>query len=122
MRVVIDTNVIVSAVLTESGTCARVLGCLRDGLITAIVDASVVAEYRSVLQRPRFAAIVSESMAVIDALAAAAEWCDSTLLAPPLPDPGDQCFADLACTARADALVLTPAELLVALRTRDDEL
>ena len=52
-RVVLDTNVIVSAVLAPSGTQASVLLLALTGRIALYVSPSVLAEYEEVLRRPR---------------------------------------------------------------------
>ena len=53
MKIVLDTNVIVSAVLSPHGPPAQVLGLALDGLITLCVDGRIEAEYREVLNRPK---------------------------------------------------------------------
>jgi hypothetical protein len=52
MRVVIDTNVFVSAVL--GGKLASVLGAWQAGRFTLVVSVEVVREYLEVLRRPKF--------------------------------------------------------------------
>src|SRR5579863_5304749 len=54
MRVVLDTNVVVSALLVPLGTQAAVLLlCLR-GEVAFYVSPPVLGEYEEVLRRPRF--------------------------------------------------------------------
>jgi predicted nucleic acid-binding protein len=55
MRVVIDTNVIVSALVTRSGNPARVLEAALTGTFTAVMDSRMIDEAREVLARPVFA-------------------------------------------------------------------
>lgn len=54
MRVVIDTNVMVSAVLSPRGTSARVLDILLDGELIILFDDRIMDEYRAVLSRKKF--------------------------------------------------------------------
>lgn len=54
IRAVLDTNVIVSAVLVPAGTQALVLLLAFRGAIELYVSAPVLAEYEEVLRRPRF--------------------------------------------------------------------
>lgn len=56
MRVVLDTNVIVSAYLTPSGTPARILTAWRAGRFDLVVSEALLAEYEEVLNRPRIRA------------------------------------------------------------------
>lgn len=51
-RVVLDTNVLVSAVL--GGRTAPVLAHWRAGLFTLVVTDAIVREYLTVLRRPKF--------------------------------------------------------------------
>jgi predicted nucleic acid-binding protein len=53
MRVVIDTNVMVSAVL--GGSVGAVLDHWRLGRFTLVVTDAIVREYLEVLRRPKFA-------------------------------------------------------------------
>jgi len=50
---VIDTNVVVSGLLTPNGPPARILDAILDGRVKMVYDARVLAEYRDVLRRPR---------------------------------------------------------------------
>jgi len=54
MRVVLDTNVIVSAALTEQGMCARIVDMLGGGIFDVCVDDRILAEYDAVVRRPEF--------------------------------------------------------------------
>ena len=65
---VIDTNVLVSAMLAvrpDSAT-VRVLEHLVNGDIVPMFNAEVVAEYREVLRRPKFGFSEDDIVAVID--------------------------------------------------------
>ena len=53
-RVVLDTNVIISARLVLSGTQATILSLALRGQIALYVSEPVLAEYEAVLRRPRF--------------------------------------------------------------------
>jgi putative PIN family toxin of toxin-antitoxin system len=53
IRVVIDTNVVVSAALVDEGIPASILDLAANKLILMIVSANILAEYEEVLHRPR---------------------------------------------------------------------
>ena len=53
IRVVIDTNVVVSANLVDEGPSAAILSLAIDKKIRMFVSAAVLAEYEEVLHRPR---------------------------------------------------------------------
>lgn len=54
MNAVLDTNILVSALLTPAGSCAQILDLIRDEVVQAYLDARVFAEYEDVLLDPRF--------------------------------------------------------------------
>ena len=101
---VIDTNVLVSAVLTPGGTCDRILRAAVDGKIRLAWNAPMVAEYRAVLLRPKFGL----STPTVSAVLAAFGPADQVSLrdGPPLPDPDDEVFL-AAALATDDKILVT---------------
>jgi putative PIN family toxin of toxin-antitoxin system len=65
IRVVIDTNVLVSALISRHGPNARVLDLVLADKIRPCVSEAVLNEYRGVLGRPKFRGL---SSSYIDAL------------------------------------------------------
>lgn len=127
MLAVVDTNVLVSALISPSGTPARLVEEIRCGSLTPVVSPAVLAEYETVLRRPRFdfpTDCVDDLLADMIGLAMVAhpEPIDATRL----PDPADAPFIALARHAgcaivtgnvrhfpkHAGVEVLTPAECL----------
>ena len=51
MRIVLDTNVIVSALLTPSGLPAKVLNSILEGTARIVYDNDILSEYINVLSR-----------------------------------------------------------------------
>ena len=105
MKVVVDTNVVVSAVFF-GGTPGRVLEAWRDGAVELVISAEVLDEYRRVGERleERFPGV---SLAPFVALVATnATFVDPDPLPEPVSrDPDDDPF--IACTAAGgrDAIV-----------------
>jgi putative PIN family toxin of toxin-antitoxin system len=54
MRAVIDTNILIRALLKPSGSVAPVLGKLGHGVFTALYSSELLQEIVEVLGRPRF--------------------------------------------------------------------
>lgn len=54
MRAVIDTNVLVSALLTPSGVPARLILAIRSRELIPVISPDILAEYAEVLNRSRF--------------------------------------------------------------------
>lgn len=105
MRIVLDTNVLVSALLNPNGAPAAVLAGVLSGGITLLLDNRILFEYEEVLNRPTFGFDIGETRALLDFLGAESE----NVLAPPvsieLADPGDTPFYEGAVSANARFLV-----------------
>lgn len=106
MRLVIDTNVILSALLKPGSVPSRALeAAWSSGRV--VYDARIAAEYRAVLARPKFRAIARADIEGFFARLAAdgeevgevATWTGT------LPDDDDRAFVEVALAGRADALV-----------------
>ncbi|PKM82264.1 MAG: putative toxin-antitoxin system toxin component, PIN family [Firmicutes bacterium HGW-Firmicutes-14] len=54
MKAVLDTNILVSALLSPSGNPAKVLDHVLNGNITICFDSRIIAENQDVLRRPKF--------------------------------------------------------------------
>lgn len=105
MRVVIDTNVLVSAMLSPHAPPAQVVRLMFQGDLLPLHDARILAEYREVLLRPKFGFDPDDVRTVLDAI----EWIGEAVFSRPLPvelpDPDDLPFIEVATSGRADALV-----------------
>lgn len=114
-RAVLDTNVLVSALISPGGSSAALLLELRAGAFELVVSPMLLAELAEVLARPRFHAYVTATE-----IAAFAELIEheSTIHEDPppgealCPDPDDQFLLDLARAAAVDALVSGDSHLL----------
>jgi len=105
VRIVLDTNVLVSGLLNPQGPPGRILDFVLAGKAVLLVDDRILDEYREVLTRPRFAFDAAEVATLLAFLAAESEWVIAT--GPPLTlsDPSDQPFAEVAIAAGAAVLV-----------------
>jgi putative PIN family toxin of toxin-antitoxin system len=54
MKIVLDTNIVVSGLLQSQGNPAQVLTLALAGAVQACHDERILAEYAEVLARPRF--------------------------------------------------------------------
>lgn len=105
MRIVLDTNVLVSAMLSGGGAPDMTLQLVLQGAVTLLADSRVLAEYDEVTARPLFAFDDAERRLLLDALAAIAEPVVAPPLRVALPDPEDRVFVEVAVAGRADAIV-----------------
>ena len=135
MKVVVDTNVLVSGFLNPYGPPGSIVGLAASGDLTLCYDARILAEYREVLLRPKFeldAAAADDFLAQIEA---EGEPVAAAPLPRHLPDRSDEPFLEVALSAGAECLVtgngthfpsrlclgmkvLSPAEFLEAFRKR----
>ena len=101
MKVVIDTNVFVSGLMTRGGTCSIILDLLSDGWFTAAVDDRIMNEYQRVCTEPRLSL---DSQAVGDFLHFLDEFAENVTATPlraDLSDPDDLPFLEVASEAQA---------------------
>lgn len=105
MRIVLDTNVLVSGVLNPHGSPGRCLDLILGGDLTLLFDDRLLAEYRDVLLRPRFGFVAADVVALIDYLVAEGHSISAPPLDSRLPDPDDLPFLEVAVAGNADALV-----------------
>lgn len=105
MRVVLDTNVVVSAMLTGGGAADFAVQLVLQGEATLLADSRILAEYDDVTARPRFGFPEVECRVFLDVLAEVAEPVLARPLRLALPDPDDRVFVEVAIAGAADAIV-----------------
>lgn len=104
MRIVLDTNVLVSGLLSK-GRPFEVLSSCVTGLHTPLLDGRILEEYREVLSRPWLHVPPDVSEPVLDALEHRGELVFPAPLDLELPDRADLPFLEVAIAGAADALV-----------------
>jgi uncharacterized protein len=106
MRIVLDTNVLVSGLHNPKGTPGRIVDQIMGGRIRLLYDDRILGEYLDVLARPELSIETSLAEAVIGYIRLAGERVTALPLpADTLPDPDDLPFAEVAASGAADALV-----------------
>jgi len=68
IRAVLDTNVLVSALISSTGNEALILLAVRQGLVKLFFSREILQEYAEVLARPKFAFPRDEIAALIATL------------------------------------------------------
>jgi putative PIN family toxin of toxin-antitoxin system len=105
IRVVVDTNVIVSAFLNAEGYERHVVDLVLARRLQLVASEAILAEYAGVLRRPKFGLnprLVTRSLA---ALRRAARIVDPNREVSAAPDPADNRFLECAESGKADYLV-----------------
>src|SRR6267378_3184310 len=105
IRVVIDTNVLVSALLQPEGLPAAVLILALSGRVQPCVSEAVLAEYEDVIRRPHFKRDAEVIEGTLKAIGKAAQRVKPTTHADACGDPDDNMFLECAEAAHADYLV-----------------
>ena len=121
MRIVLDTNVLVSGFLSPDGPPGAILRSILVGSITLCLDERILAEYRDVLTRGRFAFASERVDAMLEFIEANGEPVVAETLGIELPDATDTMFIEVATAAGADCVVTGnrkhfPAERLEGVR------
>jgi putative PIN family toxin of toxin-antitoxin system len=106
MRIVLDTNVLVSGLHNPHGAPGRIVDQVMGGRIRLLYDDRILGEYLDVLARPELGIESSLAQAVVGYIRLAGERVTALPLpAGTTPDPDDLPFAEVAASGAADALV-----------------
>jgi uncharacterized protein len=105
IRVVVDTNVLVSGLLSATGPPGRVVDLLVAGRLSAVYDDRILFEYEEVLHRPRFDFDARAVRDVLSQIRAHGDLIAAEPLAVVLPDADDLPFLEAAVTEGVRALI-----------------
>jgi len=105
MKVVLDTNVLVSGLLTPFGTCGEIVRMLTSSEIVPCVDSRILLEYHDVLRRPKFDIDGRKLDVVTDHIQHASEVHATVPLDTHLPDEDDNPFLEVTLSSGAECLV-----------------
>jgi putative PIN family toxin of toxin-antitoxin system len=105
IRAVIDTNVMVSGLLTPRGNEALIILAVHQGIIHPCFSKDILAEYSEVLARPKFAFEPEEIGALLTTLHGRGELICPVGLSPTLPDRDDSKFLHCAQAASAEFII-----------------
>ena len=105
MRIVLDTNVLVSALLSPFGPPAEILRLVTTGVVQVCYDARILGEYRQVLLRPAFPFRSTQVESLLAQIEADGVPVTAFALSRRLPDPDDEAFLAVALAGKARYLV-----------------
>jgi putative PIN family toxin of toxin-antitoxin system len=105
MKIVLDTNVIVSALINPAGVPARVLALVLNGKAILLYDNRVFAEYETVLRRPEFDFPQTAIVDFLTYLNYEGEFVNAEPQKARLPDETDKKFYEIYKSGGADYLV-----------------
>jgi uncharacterized protein len=105
IRVVIDTNVLVSALLTSGGLPEAVIDLAISGEVQWFASESVLAEYEDVLKRPRLAIDSGKAADAMDRIRANVSVVSPAVRVAAASDPDDNQFLECAEATQSHFLV-----------------
>jgi uncharacterized protein len=127
VRLVVDTNILVSGLLKRGGPPGRIVEALVRGQLELVYSQDIIAEYDEILSRPKFALPTDLVTVVMESVYQyGSQVSPSPIPAFPLPDPDDWPFVAVALTVHCPIVtgnlrhfptglgveILTPAQLL----------
>jgi putative PIN family toxin of toxin-antitoxin system len=106
LRVVIDTNHIMSAILSKRGASAKLAEwMIRDDYFQLLISQPIWNEYRTVadwlIPEPK----QSEKERILNVISFRGEWIEPTIQLHVCSDLSDNCFLECAVAGKADYLV-----------------
>ncbi len=99
---VIDTNVLVSAMLKWQSVPGNVMEFVLDGFIIPVLNKEIVAEYRTVLARSKFRLDEEIITDIIDSLENVGFYVDAETIDIELPDSKDRVFYEVVMEKRKE--------------------
>jgi putative PIN family toxin of toxin-antitoxin system len=119
MRAVIDTGVLVSALIRRQGTTGNVLRALRDGSFTAIYTTDILVEIIDVLGRPALRAKYhiepEDIVALINLIRLRGDLVIPDRKVTACRDPKDDKFLEAALAGSADCVISGDADIIPTL-------
>lgn len=105
MRLVVDTNVLVSGLLTPFGPPGVIVALVAGGRLRLCYDPRILAEYHEVLRRPAFSFEEEDVASFLAQVRAQGELVVPTALSIGLPHVDDEPFLEVAEAGMAKFLV-----------------
>lgn len=105
MKIVLDTNVLVSAFLNPHSKPAKILRLIIQGEIQIIINEAILAEYREVLARPLFKLDDKNVQTILKLIRTKGIKAPALAKSFQLLDEGDEPFLEAAIACGADVLV-----------------
>ena len=109
IKIVLDTNVLVSALISPKGPPGRILDKLAESSIQPILSPAIIAEYEDVLSRKKFGLSPATADAIMRNLRKLAVEVVPSESFHVCSDPDDDIFID--CAIAAGALYLVSGNL-----------
>lgn len=125
IKVVIDTNIIISAALSPHGNPAKIIDMVFEDNLQLYYSLEILAEYKDVLSRPRLNIADKTQTNIISAIKEAGILVEPTASTIPMPDESDRVFYDTTQVSGAilitgnikhyptEEFIMTPSDFLL---------
>ncbi len=105
MKIVLDTNVLVSAFLKPRSKPARIIRLVLQGDLEIVVNESILAEYQDVLGRPKFDLDPDQVLTILHVIRSKGTNAPASAELFTLPDSSDEAFLEAALSVGADVII-----------------
>ncbi|MFH1777401.1 MAG: putative toxin-antitoxin system toxin component, PIN family [Candidatus Omnitrophota bacterium] len=105
MKLVLDTNVVVSGLLSPFGPAGEIIRMVAAGYLTLCYDARILSEYENVLVREKFPFDRTDVEDLLEQIKACGNITTGKPLVKRLPDADDEPFLEVAIGGKAEYLV-----------------
>lgn len=132
---VIDTNVLVSAMLKENSVPRKIINAVFNEKIIPLINKKILAEYKEVISRPKFKNTTQSIAFFLNGMREHGKFIDAKEYDEEMPDPKDKIFYWVTLTAREEVeaylvtgnlkhfpikpFIVTPREMLKILGEED---
>ena len=105
MIIVLDTNVLVSGLLSPFGSSGEIVRMVSAGKLILEYDSRILIEYQEVLNRSKFQFDKDQIDSLIDYIKKNGQAVSPGPLNKPLPDPDDAPFLEVAIEGKSEYVV-----------------
>ena len=105
MKIVLDTNVLVSGLLAPFGPGGEIVRLISAGVLTLQYDSRILLEYREVLSKPKFQFDMKNIDTILGYIKQNGQVISTGPLKKRLPDPDDEPFLEVAVAGQAECLI-----------------
>ena len=126
-KLVIDTNVIISAALSDKGKPAQIIDMISEGKLQLYYNEQILSEYSNVLSRKKFMFTLDKQVVLLNKIVEMGVTYEPITSVAPMPDEDDRIFYDTAKESGAflitgnrrhypdESFIMTPSDFLDAL-------
>ena len=105
MKIVLDTNVVVSGLLQPFGPSGEIIRMVSAGALSVYFDTRIILEYEDVLARPKFHFNPNAVHDFLEFLKINGELVTGHPQKVALSDPNDEMFVEIAMAGSVDCLI-----------------